>query len=508
VGCDSDIAVAGHGLQTYSIYGRRSSVVRSWILSGISPRNRHFYYNDSLQNLLVGVRYRVLGRLVDGEFVEPNRPAAGVVMARLRGYRNELLALIPSTPVWSYQRFVDSYNGRKKEMYAKAVESLKVEPINPGDARLTAFIKREKIKSSVPRIIQPRTPRYNVEVGRYLKPSEAPLYKAIQGLFGGSPTVAKGMNAVDVADVIWNKWTRFKDPVAVGFDAIRFDLHVSRDALAVEHGFWNSYWGSPELREWLSWQLNNRVTARARDGGVKYNVDGGRMSGDMNTSSGNVFLMCGMVYSYMKHINVDLELVNNGDDCVIICERADANRVTRDIEGWFLQLGFPIEVEPIVDEFERIVFCQMHPVKTADGRYIMVRRLEAVLEKDPMSIVNANAPYLVGAWAKSVGLAGSSFSGGIPVLQSLYGALARAPVGKRKLFDVGEGLGVMSRGLLARKSEITHETRYSYYLGTGLLPYEQEQLERYFDRLEVDGKSVPLPQDSYTGLQPELSYFE
>jgi hypothetical protein len=472
----------------------------------ISPRNRYFYYNDSVRNLLHGIQFRVLGREVDGNWVEPVRPVPGHIGRTLRSFRNALLEIMPSTPAWSVQRFLDSYDGRKREMYQRAAESLVKEPLGPRDGRISSFLKREKIKSSVPRIIQPRTPRYNVEVGRYLKPAEGLLYKAIQSLFGGSPVVAKGMNALEVASLLKTVWDKFDHPAAVGFDAVRFDQHISKEALLFEHTFWNSYWQEPALREWLSWQTHNVAIARARDGVIKYEVHGGRMSGDMNTSSGNVFLMCGMVWAFREHLGVHFELVNNGDDCVIICEERYAAFISQRLQQWFTPLGFPVVADPIVTEFEKIQFCQMQPVLNWRSEYIMVRNFDATMEKDPMSVTNITTYGDVGAWCRAVGLAGSSFSSGIPVYQSYYAALSRAESAGRSVCTVREGLGIMSRGLSGGWHAVTQESRYSFYLATGLVPAEQMELELYFDELSVDGTSLPLPNDSYQGLQPGLSF--
>ena len=112
-----------------------------------------------------------------------------------------------------------------------AVESLKVSPIEEKDSYLNAFVKCEKINRTAkldpaPRIIQPRKPRFNVCLGRYIKPIEHAIYRAIDKVFG-SPTVVKGMNATERGLLLARKWARFSDPVAIGIDAKRFDQHVS-----------------------------------------------------------------------------------------------------------------------------------------------------------------------------------------------------------------------------------------------------------------------------------------
>jgi len=72
-------------------------------------------------------------------------------------------------------------------------------PVKEKDAWLSTFVKAEKLNISAkpdpaPRVIQPRDPRYNVELGRYLRHSEEYLFKAIDKVFGGR-TIFKGISA-------------------------------------------------------------------------------------------------------------------------------------------------------------------------------------------------------------------------------------------------------------------------------------------------------------------------
>lgn len=89
-------------------------------------------------------------------------------------------------------------------MYEQAVASLRDVPVNRGDAMLKTFVKAEKINFTAkpdpaPRIIQPRSPRYNVELGRYVKVVEKHLYKAVARVFH-EVTICKGLNAHDRGD--------------------------------------------------------------------------------------------------------------------------------------------------------------------------------------------------------------------------------------------------------------------------------------------------------------------
>lgn len=89
---------------------------------------------------------------------------------------------------------------------------------------------------------------------------------------------------------------------------------------------------------------------------VKYSVQGTRASGDMNTSSGNCFTMVGMIHAYCVSHGLKYRLANNGDDCVLIIEKEDLPR-TQNLVNWFAGMGFTMESEGSVSEFEHIKFC-------------------------------------------------------------------------------------------------------------------------------------------------------
>jgi hypothetical protein len=123
---------------------------------------------------------------------------------------------------------------------------------------------------------------YNVLIGRYLKPAEKCIYKAIDRVFGHH-VVLKCDNMWKRAATIKQYWGQFRKPCFVGLDASRFDQHVSSEALEFEHSLYNMLFKSEELAEYLKWQVNNVGFANMADGTIKYTVDGVRGSGDMNS---------------------------------------------------------------------------------------------------------------------------------------------------------------------------------------------------------------------------------
>lgn len=157
-------------------------------------------------------------------------------------------------------------------------------------------------------------------------------------------------------------------------DASRFDQHVSPAMLRWEHKQWIKMVPDPDkpkLKKLLDMQLKNKGSAKYGDKKIAYEVEGCRMSGDMNTSSGNVMIMVAMLWTYCQAFCEEFRIVNDGDDSVVILPRAHLKKLNG-IPVWFQRLGFRMEVEKPVDVFEQIEFCQTQPVLTRDG-YRMVR---------------------------------------------------------------------------------------------------------------------------------------
>jgi len=348
-------------------------------------------------------------------------------------------------------------------------------------------VKAEKInfsvkKDPVPRIISPRSPRYNVELGCYLKKIEHPLYVAIGHLFG-STTVAKGLNVEEVAHLLQEKWVSYTAPVAVGLDASRFDQHISRTALAWEHSIYKAiYRHDKKLAKLLSWQLSNKCRGYTPDGKLKYTTDGTRMTGDMNTAMGNCLIMCALVYAYADSKGIRISLVNNGDDCVVIMNKSNLNFFNTGLETWFEEMGFTMKVEPPATVFEQIEFCQMHPV--FDGsKYLMVRNPAIAIAKDSISIKPLTTEKLFRKWLGAVGEGGVSLTGGIPVMQSFYCCLERASKGLRLKDDptMESGWWYLSKGMKRKVAEVNTSARISFYLAFGIAPDLQQIIENYYN---------------------------
>lgn len=259
-------------------------------LAGFGAGIRFGVHASNIKNLTRGVVERVFYVVRDGGLARPPQPGVGVFRG-LHGIRDRLLANLRRTPVVAAEDYPQLYTGRKQARYQLAADSLILRGLTIRDSWVNTFVKAEKVNLTTkadpaPRVIQPRTSRYNLMVGRYLKLFEKELARGFARVFGYS-VILKGLNADQVAASLRESWDQFKSPVAIGLDASRFDQHVSRDALAYEHSIYNGVFKSPELAKYLRWQLTNTGYARAHDGAFSYKVEGCRMSGDINTGMGD-----------------------------------------------------------------------------------------------------------------------------------------------------------------------------------------------------------------------------
>lgn len=472
------------------------------VFPGVSGMLRYGIHNNSLNNGCRALVERVFRSPDSGGKLQPPPPCTANVTSRLRRFQQLVQCPIGVHRPIAKEQFLDYYSGRRRLCYERAVRSLEEQPITTADFGVKkAFVKAEKINFSAkpdpaPRVIQPRDPRYNVEVGVYLRPLEHHVYRAIAEVFGG-PTVMKGYNAEGVAGHMRSMWEEFADPVGVGLDASRFDQHVRPEMLKWEHGIYTASFseGRDRLAWLLSAQLRNKGFLQATDGRIKYVVDGSRMSGDMNTALGNCLIMCALVFTLASERGIRVRLANNGDDCMVICERRQLHDLTRGLKEWFLEFGFNMKMETPIDRFERIEFCQAHPV--FDGnRWIMVRNYNITMSKDACCVVKDYGwGRSAAAWMGAVGECGLSMSGGIPVLQAYYQAFKRSGLSGSEISVVSEtGMAYLSKGLTREEREPTMAARCSFFNAFGLLPSAQEALE-----YRMAGVWVPIPNSPCIG---------
>lgn len=467
-------------------------------IASLSFDQQYGVHNNSLANLGRALQERVF--LVQGKdgLQKPPRPVSGA-LDRFE-FRELWVSNLQGCHRVPHDVVVRAYKGRKASRYASAFDSLEENPVSIEDSKLTAFLKCEKTNLSVkgdpaPRLIQFPNPRYSLELMTYLKFSEKKFMKAIDAVWG-EPTVMSGYNCEQLGLLMSQKWDVLEDPVAVPLDFSRFDQHTSTAALDYEFEFYKAAFpGDEHLEELLSWQRKPNGIAVAGDGAISYRCpEGGRGSGQINTSMGNKLIVCGLMWEYFKEVGLKASLANMGDDCVIFLEKTQLVLLQSTLRHWWLQRGYNAVTESPCYELERIEFCQSNPVQV-NGEWIMVRSPQKALAKDCITLSSSETPAQIASAYMAISTCGRIINSGVPVSFALHSAIHRAS--RRYTKDVEINPDFMFRqiefgnfermkGLTYKRKVITDETRLSYYRAFGIAPDTQILIEEYYDSLSLD----------------------
>lgn len=489
---------------------------KSAVFGPLLSAQRYLIHNTSLVNTLRGIVERVFCvKQKDGSLKAPPVPNQDTFFHRLKHERRILLSH-PLLRPWSIKEVLPLWHGSKLRVYTDAYNSLIGSPLARSDGFLSTFVKCEKINASkadpVPRVIQPRNPRYNLEVAAYLKPHEKKFYKRIDQMWDkdglGDKTIFKGLDASQTAENFLLKASRYNNPVFVGLDASRFDQHVSATALEWEHDVYlNSFsYGRNKLAKLLSWQIDNIANVWTSEGRIKYRVKGRRMSGDMNTSLGNCLLMSSMVHSYMRYKGIPCSLANNGDDCVLIFEKHYLKQ-TEDLGDWFLEMGFKMVREEPLYDIRQVPFCQTH-VLTSPTHNISVRDPNVAVSKDLHSTFPFTHHTLYNEWLTSVGTCGLISNSGVPVLESFYKSFPTVEV-KNQLIRL-EMEREKEYAMIGGKTidTITDEMRHSFWVAFGIVPDAQIALEEMYSNIKFGDQPGRVASTPYVSLLQGIKIFE
>lgn len=389
---------------------------------------------------------------------------------------------------WGYLQTALSYNGRLQRRYVEAARSLRVDgPLTKEDWYLRPFLKAEKFngaaKVAKPRLIYPRSPRYNLALATRLKPFEHWLWGRLTARTfstgGVGRVVAKGLNPVERANLIRRKMLNLDDCVVVEADGAAFEAHVGPYQLKEEHSVYlQAFPGDRGLRKLLRAQRRLEGTLPC---GAKFSRDGGRASGDFNTGMGNSLVMLAVVVGVLSAHKVPYDLLVDGDNALVFLRGVDSSRVMRTFASDVLSCsGQEVTLERPVRVLEEVRFGRSAPV-FAGGSWRMVRDYRSVLSGALSSHRWLREPGFVPEWIRGVASCELSLARGVPVLQSWALGLQRewgGPEGVRAhphtdLLYKGAWFAAGEESLA-----VSLEARLSFERAFGLTPEAQVWLER------------------------------
>ncbi|UHM27515.1 MAG: RNA-dependent RNA polymerase [Sanya tombus-like virus 3] len=373
----------------------------------------------------------------------------------------------------SYQEVIDGYVGKKKSLYITALKRLKEHGLQKRDTRVRMFVKPDKISSDVvgekaPRAIQYRSPEFNLEFARYIKPLEHAIYERVTwGNVSGRRAIMKGLNNKQRAQEMVDRADLFNNPVFIGADHSRFDSTIRQEHLKTTHKKYQRNYGSRHLNTLLRCQLNNIGYSK---GGIIYRAKGTRMSGDYDTGLGNSVVNGDALYGFLTLSGIaKYEIMLDGDDSVIIIERTQLHQLNVEI---LEQLGFNTKLE---------VFHDIHDVEFCRSRVVL--EPQPLLVRDPRRTI-ANVMVCLKTyrrdqyrdWLSAVGACELSCNPGVPVLSVMAQRLYE--MSDKQLFDE-DTLWKMGNLAVDRRTEITVPARLEFERAWGVDIPTQVALEEY-----------------------------
>lgn len=405
---------------------------------------------------------------------------------------------------WDYLETAHSYTGALRRRYLEAESSLKLDgPLRSSDLKLRAFLKAEKRepwKVAKPRLIFPRSPRYNLVLASWLKPFEHWLWgnlksRVVSGT-GNSRVCAKGLNQVQRANLIVRKMRSVPDCVVFEVDARAFEAHVDAWQLLQEHSVYESaYPGDRDLKRTLNGQLRNfGVTAT----GLRFEREGGRASGDFNTGMGNTIIMVAVVRGTMLRLNVRVwDCLVDGDNALIFLRRADVPRVVAQFAAAALEVsGHEMVLERATSVVEEVRFGQSAPVLLDHG-WSMVRDWRKVLSHMTSSHAHLHEPRYALEFLRGVAACESYLARGVPILwQATRKLLAcTESVSTFRLHGLRdyEAMGVPLEALETTPTKPPDDrARQSFEKAFGVTPDQQRNFEAWIQGLSFCHDSFSL----------------
>lgn len=455
-------------------------------------------FRKCLDNVLAGLKERVL--FLDEAGTVP--PRCHRSHEECRKYCHRVAHAVDVSSPMTMAAYVATRPGRTRKLYEQALERFNAGPVCLREEAITAlFIKWEKTvhsKRQVPRVINPRSPLFNILLGRYLHPVEKPLFDALRLVTGQSmPCIAKGMTMEEKGALIAQ---HFEDGyVGVGLDASRFDQSISATLLRLEHSVYKRIFPDRLLHRLLDLQLDNTGSCRLGDLRLKLRYGAIRCSGDVNTSLGNCIISVVLAGMFLEEAGLVKEsrILCDGDDLVIFIKRhALQALVDLDLTGWYLKWGLRMKVETPAMIPEELEFCQARPVWTERG-YVLVRNCVKALNCDYVGFANAESIKYYRTLLRSIGLCGMSMAAGIPVLQEWYQfGIDNGITGRLAHEDLcASGLGYQARlqrqaGARCVARHIHPESRISFEKAFGIDVTTQLVVEEYIRSSRFSGHTV------------------
>jgi len=390
-----------------------------------------------------------------------------------------------------------SYSGALRRRYIEAARSLADDGLSGfNDYYLRAFLKAEKnrvpSKMAKPRLIFPRSPRFNLELASRLQPFEHWLWGRLNGkvldVGDGSRLVAKGLNPRQRANLIRRKFAAMPDCVCFEIDGAAFEAHVGPHQLDQEELLYAAAFPGDRRLRWL---LQRQKSLLGSVAGAKFSRPGARASGDYNTGMGNSLIFLVEVVSALRELGVRADVLVDGDNALLFVSRAVLPVVLRDFARLVRESsGHEVKLERPTSVIEEIRFGGSAPVWCGKKvGWSMVREWNRVLSGAFSSHIHLREPKFAKRWMNGVARCELSIARGVPVLQSwALGAIHALSGAKLPRADFYRDYFALGAWIASEDAmvPVEDEARHSFARAFGVLPEEQKVMEGSFDFSSMD----------------------
>lgn len=443
----------------------------------------------ALQNLTVGVReYGLHAHTVEEElrtlhnrhlFQTPTPDEGSEAWAAFKKAMRHGSKEIGQVPIANPHSILKGKAGRARRRMCGGFAKYMTDGLSRKDPLIKEMQKLELYEVSQLAVkenrgIQYRSVTYNAALARHLWHVEHRLCQ-LMGTNRTVSCVAKGKDQGQRAVQLLRLAYHFRNPVFYLLDHSRFDAHVCEALLREEHkSHLRCRRYNPELVKLLKHQLENRGRTA---GGIDYFSRGKRMSGDINTGTGNTKINKGLLQGWLEASDVHGEFVLDGDDSVVVVE-ADDEQHLLPIEQFMLECGMVTECIRTT-KISEVEFCQAKIVWSRNGPWLCgnpKKRLAMCM----VSAENVDAGLAPAIFAGKVACE-LAFTPAVPMFKPLWLLASsleqRAQVAERSHFRLRE-LGVEPDTISVPKwLEPNPDERISYALAWGVSPNEQKAYE-------------------------------
>lgn len=418
---------------------------------------------------------------------------------------------------WTREDYVKQVRPRKRKLYQSALDTLYTHPITKRDATVQMFVKADKFDKmklgKAPRAIQSRSPRFNIELGRFLKPFESSIYslKSIcRKIRNRTRVCTKGLSSTQIGRLLLRKLNNFQQPMIFSLDATKFDASIRVEHLrANDRIYLTAYAGNRELQRLLSWRHYDKGRTKH---GIKYETEGRRKSGDVDTSLGNLLNNLQVTIAAMKIMDVrKWDIMADGDDAILIVDRVnDPVAFAGRIRSTLCELGIKSTCFYCGGklDLEKVEFCRSRFV-WINGVLRLVRNASRHMANLFVTHKHYNdgVPY---RWVRAMALCDLHVNLGVPIFQAylhkICTLLSSYKLPKKMCGeDFAYRVKLLNRNIsvLPKPLTISPRTRVSFERAFGVSPHHQVRLEHSYHDLDESwfsftGKTADFKSDHMT----------